>query len=195
MAIKRPNLLAAVLRDVFKPFAGTAPNAPTPESPLSWMMAAAARRQLSGAAVNLDAPSPITASPTFILNGDTITPVYPVTVTGIYNMNTAGPGVNESIQGYQKFNVVDANGNPGTFYAYVTTAPYLASPSDHLPAARYLYVDSGIANLLGESPGTGALPDGSVISMSSSGGSFVNVYSAIAGDDPNNGNDVRSRIS
>ena len=88
---RAPSLLAAVLRDVFKPFAGTAPNAPTPESPLSWIMVAAARRQLSGAAVNLDAPSAITASPTFTLNGDTITPVYPVTVTGIYNMKPLVP--------------------------------------------------------------------------------------------------------
>ena len=141
VSVKRPNLLAAVLGNVFNPFAGTAPNAPTPESPLSWMMVAAARRQLSGAAVNLDAPSPITVSPTFILNGYTITPAYPVTVTGIYNMNTAPPGVNESIQGYQKFNVVDANGNTGTFYGYVSTAPYLTPhlpmPARHLSAARY----------------------------------------------------------
>ena len=39
VSVKRPNLLAAVLGDVFNPFAGTAPNAPTPESPLSWVMA------------------------------------------------------------------------------------------------------------------------------------------------------------
>ena len=38
-------------------------------------------------------------------------------------MTTAPPGVNQSIQGYQKFNVVDANGNTGTFYGYVSTAP------------------------------------------------------------------------
>ena len=76
VSVNRPNLLAAVLGDVFKPFAGTAPNAPTPESPLSWMMLAAARRQLSGAAVNLDPPSPITVSPTFILNGYNVVPSF-----------------------------------------------------------------------------------------------------------------------
>ncbi len=183
---RAPSLLAAVLRDVFKPFAGTAPNAPTPESPLSWIMVAAARRQLSGAAVNLDAPSAITASPTFTLNGDTITPVYPVTVTGIYNKKGAGPGVKESIQGYQKFNVVDANGNPaGTFYGYVNTAPYLASPSEAPTSSQVIYVDSGIANLLGDSPGTGALPDGSVISvLRGFNGAFVGVYSAIPSTTP-----------
>ena len=107
-------------------------------------------------------------SPTLIVNGSTITPAYPETVTGIYNMTTAPPGVNQSIQGYQKFNFVDANGNTGTFYAYVSTAPYLTphlpTREQHLRATKVLYVDSGVANLLGDSPGTGALPDGSVIS-------------------------------
>ena len=181
-ANRAPNLLAAVLGDVFNPFAGTAPNAPTPESPLSWMLLAAVRRQLSGAAVNLDPPSLITVSPTLIPNGYTITPVYPETVTGIYNMITPLPGVSQSIQGYQPFNVVDANGNTGTFYAYVSTSPYLRTAS---VSNQVLYVDSGVANLLGDSPGTGALPDGSVISITTSG-AFVNVYSAIASPDGNN---------
>jgi hypothetical protein len=142
-------------------------------------MLAAARKELSPAAVNVDP-----ASPALIVNGLTITPGSPQTVTGIYNRITAGPAVNQSLQGYQKFNTVDEDGNPGTFYAYVSTAPYLTAPT----SSRVLYVDSGIADLLGESPGAGALPDGSVISTSSLG-SFVNVYTAIAGDDPNSGND------
>ena len=181
-ANRAPNLLAAVLGDVFNPFAGTAPNAPTPELPLSWMLVEAVRRQLSGAAVNLRPPSLITASPTLIPNGDTITPVYPETVIGIYNMTTPPPGVNQSIQGYQPFNVVDANGNTGTFYAYVSTRPYLGTPSVN---NQVLYVDSGVANLLGDSPGAGALPDGSVISIQTLG-AFVNVYSAITSPDGNN---------
>ena len=186
VSVKRPNLLAAVLGDVFKPFAGTAPNAPTPESPLSWMMLAAARRQLSGAAINLDPPSPITVSPTLIWNGNTITPAFPETVTGIYPMKGAGPGVKESIQGYQKFNVVDANGNPaGTFYGYVSTNPYLANPSEAPTSTQVIYVDSGIANLLGDSPVTGALPDGSVITVERGfNGAFVGVYSAIPSTTP-----------
>ena len=196
--VKRPNLLAAVLGNVFNPFAGTAPNAPTPESPLSWVLAGAARRQLSGAAVNLDAPAPIPISPTLV-NGYTITPAYPATVTGIYNLTTPPPGVNGSIQGYQPFNVVDADGNTGTFYAWVSTAPYL---TPHLPNAseapvthQVLYVDSGVADLLGQSPGTGALPDGSVISIWKPGfGAFVNVYSAIASPDGNHANDVVTNI-
>ena len=68
--------------------------------------------------------------------------------------------------------------------------------SKALGSSQVLYVDSGIANLLGDSPGTGALPDGSVISTSTSfGGAFVNVYSAIASADGNRRHTTRSRIS
>jgi ABC-2 type transport system ATP-binding protein len=41
-----PNLLAALLGDVFNPFAGNSPNTPTPDSPLSWMLVGVSRRQL-----------------------------------------------------------------------------------------------------------------------------------------------------
>ena len=195
---------AAVVNEILNPFAGNTPAAP-PVNPTTWVLLAAVRRELSGAAVNLDPPSPITGSPTLILNGynvypsDTITPAYPETVTGIYNMTTAPPGVNESIQGYQPFNVVDANGNTGTFYAYESTAPYLTphlpTASEALVSSQVLYVDSGVANLLGDSPGTGALPDGSVIStITIFGGAFKNVYSAIASPDGNHANDVVTDI-
>jgi hypothetical protein len=101
--------------------------------------------------------------------------------------------VNESLQGYQKFNVVDANGERGTFFAYVSTAPYLtpylATASEALASSQVLYVDSDIANLMGDSPSPGALPDGSVISIMSNSG-FTNVYSAIASPDGNHANDV-----
>ena len=45
-AVRAPNLLAAVLGDVFNPFAGNSPNTPTPDTPLSWMLLGAARRQI-----------------------------------------------------------------------------------------------------------------------------------------------------
>ena len=44
--VRAPNLLATVLGDVFNPFAGNSPNTPTPETPLSWMLLGAARRQI-----------------------------------------------------------------------------------------------------------------------------------------------------
>jgi ABC-2 type transport system ATP-binding protein len=42
-----PNLFAAVLGDVFNPFAGNSPTAPPADSPLSWMLLGASRRQIS----------------------------------------------------------------------------------------------------------------------------------------------------
>ena len=41
-----PNLLTAVLDGVFNPFAGSAPTAPQTDSPLSWLLAGASRRQI-----------------------------------------------------------------------------------------------------------------------------------------------------
>ena len=67
----------------------------------------------------------------------------------------------------------------------MNTAPYLASPSEAPTSSQVIYVDSGIANLLGDSPGTGALPDGSVISvLRGFNGAFVGVYSAIPSTTP-----------
>jgi ABC-2 type transport system ATP-binding protein len=44
--VRAPNLLTAVLGDVFNPSAGNTPTAPTPDTPLSWMLLGAARRQI-----------------------------------------------------------------------------------------------------------------------------------------------------
>ena len=70
----------------------------------------------------------------------------------------------------------------------------ISSSASRRPNTQVLYVDSGVANLLGDSPGTGALPDGSVISTTRFGGDFVNVYSAIASPDGNHANDVVTDI-
>ena len=43
---RAPNLLTAVLDGVFNPFAGSAPTAPQTDSPLSWLLAGASRRQI-----------------------------------------------------------------------------------------------------------------------------------------------------
>ncbi len=177
--------LATAVSEMLHPVAGNTPAAPAVDPiPMLLFAAARERREISDAAV---ASNP--ASPTLTVNGYTITPDAPVTLTGIYNMKTAPPGVNETVQGYQQFDTVDANGNPGTLYAYVSTAPYLGprlpNADSEFSSSQVLYVDSGIADLLGHSPSTGALPDGTVISRTSSfGGTFVNVYSAIPSTTP-----------
>ena len=43
---RAPSLLTAVLDSVFSPFAGSAPTAPQTDSPLSWMLVGASRRQI-----------------------------------------------------------------------------------------------------------------------------------------------------
>ena len=113
----------------------------------------------------------------------TLDPVGPETVTGLYNIFTAPPGVNASLQGYQQFDVFgnDSDDPAGHFYAYVSTVPYLASRADiadeELTTSQVLYVSPDVPGY--EDP-TGIAPTvGSVISTTGSfGGLFTNVYSA-----------------
>jgi hypothetical protein len=117
----------------------------------------------------------------------TFDPVAPETVTGLYNMATAPPGINESLQGYQMFNVVDSGGSTdGTFDGYESTSPYLGpyvSASDpNEVSSQVLYVSPdvpGYADLTGVAP-----PAGSIIGATYSfGGEFEHVYSAIPNGD------------
>ncbi len=109
----------------------------------------------------------------------------PETITGLYNIYTAPPGVNETLQGYQEFNVSDSTGALGTAYGYESTAPYLTpylpGSSDALSSSQVIYVDSDVPG----GPGTaGALPDGSVVSTTWTGQYFEDIYSAIPGAGP-----------
>src|ERR1700759_2002827 len=112
----------------------------------------------------------------------TFDPVSPETVTGLYNMaNTAPPGVSQSIQGYQLFDVNDGRGPVGSFYAYESTAPYL---TPHLDNANDALFSSEVLYVSPDAPGyqdpTGIAPTaGSVISTTGFGGAFENIYSAI----------------
>ena len=104
-------------------------------------------------------------------------------MTSLYNIFTAPPGVNASLQGYQQFDVFgsDSDDPAGHFYAYVSTVPYLASRADianeELTTSQVLYVSPDVPGY--EDP-TGIAPAvGSVISTTGSfGGLFTNVYSA-----------------
>jgi hypothetical protein len=121
------------------------------------------------------------------LSSANIDPVAPETLTGLYNMITAPPGVNESLQGYGEFNVLSSTGSPeGSFYAYESTAPYLTPNLENADytgfASRVLYVDSNIQSLLGaQAPDASYLPDGSVVSTSYFGTGAETLYTAIPG--------------
>ncbi|HEY7052785.1 MAG TPA: hypothetical protein VH496_11750 [Mycobacterium sp.] len=195
-APKLKTFLANMVNAILHPFAGNTPAAPA-GTPAAWTLFAAARRETFGAtAANVVVPIP-PGGTTFVVKGDggvsktyTITPVGPETMTGIYNMSTAGPVVNESIQGYQKFNVEIDGVQQDPIYAYVSTSPYrsIYLADQKVARSQVLYVDSGIASLLGESPSTATLPDGTVISTYFNGVNR-NVYVAIPGDDPLSGDD------
>jgi hypothetical protein len=116
-----------------------------------------------------------------------VTPVEPETVTGIYNMFTAPPGVNESLQGYGEFTANGDGLGTGTFDAYVSTSPYLApyysagtvAPTSN-DTSEVLYVDNQIPDAPASTDT--ALPNGSVISIVfSNNDKTENVYTSIPG--------------
>jgi hypothetical protein len=118
----------------------------------------------------------------------TLDPAGPQSVTGLYNIFTAPPGVNGSIQGYGQFDVIGNNSDDpvGNFHAYVSTVPYLGTRTDlaneQIATSQVLYVSPDVPGY--EDP-TGIAPiAGSVISTTHSfGGLFSNVYSAVPSGD------------
>ena len=115
-------------------------------------------------------------------------PAGPETVTALYNILTAPPGVNGSIQGYGQFDVIGNNSDDpvGTFHAYVSTVPYLDTRTDfaneEIATSQVLYVSPDVPGY--EDP-TGIAPiEGSVISITHSlGGLFTFVYTAVPSGD------------
>ena len=140
-------------------------------------------------------PAAIASADPFDASSYTLDPVAPETVTGLYNITTAPPGINESLQGYQAFDVLgnDSDDPLGHFYAYVSTAPYLTPHLDNINDAvvssQVLYVSPDVPGY--ESP-TGIAPvAGSVISTTHSFGRlFENIYSAIPSGATNTVTDI-----
>src|ERR1700742_3837863 len=146
---------------------------------------AVAACSFAGAAM---ASAPVAAADIFDASSYTLDPVSPETVTGFYNLMTAPPGINESLQGYQDFDVLsDGSDDPvGHFTAYVSTAsfltPHLDSANDAIVSSQVLYVSPDVPGY--EDP-TGIAPAaGSVISITHSlGGLFTFVYTAVPSGD------------
>ena len=57
------TVLASVIDQILNPFAGNTPATPPADPPTAWVLLAAVRRELSGAAVSLAPPSPSTVTP------------------------------------------------------------------------------------------------------------------------------------
>ena len=125
----------------------------------------------------------VAAADPFDVASYTIDPVGPETITGLYNITTAPPGVNESLQGYGFFDVLgnDSDDPVGHFSAYISTVPYLAyrvgTANEALVSSETLYVSDDVPGY--EDP-TGIAPTaGTVIASTHSfGGLFTNIYSA-----------------
>ena len=132
-------------------------------------------------------PGAVALADGFDASSYTFDPVSPETVTGIYNIATAPPGINESLQGYQLFDVVGSGGaQDGTFYAYESTAPYL---SPYLSTADSNLVGSQVLYVSPDAPGytdpSGiAPPAGTIISTTTSfGGEVQHIYAAVPNGD------------
>jgi hypothetical protein len=142
--------------------------------------AAAAVGGILGAAA---LPAAVADADPFDVAAYTIDPIGPETVTGLYNVTTAPPGVNESLQGYGLFDVLsdDPDDPVGRFSAYISTVPYLAfrvgTADQAIVSSETLYVGSDVPGY--EDP-TGIAPtEGTVIALTHSfGGFFSNLYSA-----------------
>ncbi len=153
---------AALVREIFNPFAESAPTAPPVDPPTALVLLAAVRRELSGTAVNLAPPSPITASPTLILNGYNVVPSSTENVTGFYGRFTNPPALAGVVQGEQEFDVVD----PITGIAVGTFEALESNTNSLIFGGTYqqLLITEDLAGTVGT--GAGATPPvGSVIAV------------------------------
>jgi len=100
-SVSRP--LATLVRNILDAFAGNSPWSPAAESPLSWLFAAASRREFSSAAADAEAQNP-----TMVLNGyHVVATGDPLFVGSFYGMFTNFPGFQGVVQGEQEFDLVD----------------------------------------------------------------------------------------
>jgi hypothetical protein len=159
--------LATMVNRILSPLAGTSPTAPAVDPPTNWVLLAAARRELSGAAVSSAATNPIRVTPDLIFD-----PISPLTVTAFYGKVANPPAVAGTVQGEQTFNVVYKGAIVGTFTAQEN--------KNGTSTSRVLLVTSADPidpNNVGTDDGQ-VPPVGSVIAATNNGG-FGSFYSAM----------------
>jgi hypothetical protein len=167
---------AAMVNQILSPFAGNTPTAPPADSPAALVLLAAVRRELSGAATNLDQPSPTTVSPTLVLNGFNVVPSSTEHVTAFYGLFTMPPATLGVVQGEQEFDVFDPTTGEtvGTFEALVSN-----TNSFFLGGGKFqeLVVTNVVAGMEGTAAGD-TPPVGSLIATNQFG-PFGTVYTSM----------------
>lgn len=102
-----PIAISKVVKRLVSVFTGNSPVAPPADPPAASLLLAAARREHSGAIAAPDAPSTTATKPTFVLNGYNVTPSSPLDVISFYGLFTSTPALPGTVQGTQKYDVVD----------------------------------------------------------------------------------------
>jgi hypothetical protein len=107
--------LANLAKRLLDVFAGGSGNSPVAEGPLSWIVAAASRRQIGAEAT--------ATNPTMVLNGyNVVATGEPLYVGSFYGMFTNFPGFQGVVQGEQDFDLVDPKTGEtvGSFHGLVS---------------------------------------------------------------------------
>ena len=128
------TLLASVVNELMNPFAGNTPATPPADLPTAWVLLAAVRRELYGAAVSLAPASPSTVSPTLALTGAAVSvdPTNPITVNPTQLTLTDGII-------YGNAHATDPNANPSTgiMLAYnIVSGPSQGGKITFIPAGE-----------------------------------------------------------
>jgi hypothetical protein len=154
------TVINSVVAQLVSTFSGNSPFAPLANSPVNWLVLAAARRPLASAATG-SAVTATPATPTLVLNGYNVVANSVETIDAFTGRWAYWPGQPNMIQGRQGFDLVDPNTGAklGSFTALVTSGDPTSLGSK--------YVEMLVTANDGTNVGTGAgqtPPVGSVIS-------------------------------
>lgn len=177
VANKLSTAITSVVNRLASTFSGT-PFAPQIDSPINWLMLAAARRtQLFPAAATATANATTTSAPTLItLNGYNVVPTSTQVVRAFTGRWSYFPGLPNMLQGAQSFSLVDPNTKEalGAFDALVTSGDPTSIGARYVQMLVTANDGVNVGTAAGQTP-----PVGSLISQFSWGPLFGLSYSAM----------------
>lgn len=171
--------LSTVLTDfvtkLFSPASGTSPTAPSAETPLAWLVAAASRRELAGSSATSAAAA--TPAPTLVVNGLSVVATSPQNVNSLYGMFTNFPGFQGVVQGEQDFDLVNSKGDTvGSITALVSRNNSIG------PGQKYTQLVVTSNDVVGAGvvgTGAGQIPPVGSVLASLGNKNFGTIYSAM----------------